>query len=97
MVAHDERSSDYESNDTRAHGNGGYNLDQTRRAALAEVDNAKFSFVYLVLPLEALLTISDPFPPVGSMPKSVSLQALVSSPMRPSTSPLVCCISSYLD
>jgi len=46
MATPDEKSSNHESNDTRTHGNSGYTLDQSRRAALAEVDNAKFSWFH---------------------------------------------------
>lgn len=40
MTATDEKSSNYESHEAK-----GLSLDARRRAALAEVDNAKFSFV----------------------------------------------------
>lgn len=57
-------------------------LDERRRAALAEIDQAPFSSVLSV----SLDASPHPFPSVGSTSKSVLSPALVSSPMRMSYS-----------
>jgi len=56
-----------------------YALDERRRAALAEVDNAKFSYV---TPLQAPKFGDSLFFSGGSTPRSVSSLVSVSSPMR---------------
>ena len=58
-----------------------YVLDERRRAALADVDNAKFSYVSYPALLHGL--ISDDT--VGSMSKCVSLQVSASSRTRECT------------
>lgn len=78
MASYHEKGSDIGSQD-RVPANSGYVLDSRRRAALAEVDNAKFSYVPEFPPI---LDRSHPRLLVGSMPKSVSLPASASSPMR---------------
>ena len=78
MASYHEKGSDNSSQD-RVPANSGYVLDSRRRAALAEVDNAKFSYVPAFSPV---LDHPQPGLLVGSMPKSVSLPASASSPTR---------------
>jgi PHS family inorganic phosphate transporter-like MFS transporter len=63
-------------------------LDERRRAALAEVDNAKFSCVFL---LKSLIFISLILSSDGSMQKSASSLVSVSSPTRASI-----CVFPYI-
>lgn len=85
MASAGEGSSNYELSDLGVHTNNVVTLDQSRRAALATIDNAKFSFVYFWLSLLSSVTNSrTSLPPllVGSTPKSVLLQALAFSLRR---------------
>lgn len=60
----------------------GYSLDERRRAALAEIDNAKFSYVLLRFNLfEPVVFMPFFCSLVGSMPKSVWSPVSVSSLM----------------
>jgi len=61
-------------------------LDERRRAALAEIDQAPFSSV----PPVPLCASPHPFLPAGSTSKSVWSPALVSLPMRMSHLFLTC-------
>jgi PHS family inorganic phosphate transporter-like MFS transporter len=46
MVSVDEKSSNHDSSDAKGGPSSGFELDRSRRAALAEVDNAKFSWFH---------------------------------------------------
>jgi hypothetical protein len=49
MASVDEKSSNNGSTEAKGNPSGGaFDLDQSRRAALAEVDNAKFSYVSML-------------------------------------------------
>lgn len=68
MASVDEKSSNHESGDVKANSSDGFVLDRNRRAALAEVDNAKFSFVFSSF-LTGTCSVDHPYLTVGSMPK----------------------------
>lgn len=54
-------SSNYELVELRARANKVVILGQNRRAALSEIDNAKFSFVSIfIFPFRTLLTLARP-------------------------------------
>lgn len=75
-------SSNYELVELRPRANKVVILGQNRRAALSEIDNAKFWFVYFYLPFSGSVN-SCASSVVGSMPKFVLLQALAFSLRRP--------------
>ena len=81
MASYHEQGSDHDSspNEKEIPSNSGYVLDNRRRAALAEVDNAKFSCAPDSLRMRILFhsRISG-----GSMQKSVSLLVSGFSQMR---------------